>query len=344
MRIVLPLVSILLFSLTVSCVLPIPLKIGTRGKITKPALEFLEEGVTSREQVLLHLGEPDFVGEHERIFVWEWVGAWDLFLAGAAGGGGGAGVFPIRRKCSGLLIKFNDQAGVQAVERWSEGMADDEACRLGGPLSHSTNEYTNYVHGFSIQFPPEWEVPRSSLSLGELDVSELPKEWGVKNGAEIINVTHADFGGFRDLFSGKVALLSIAIGAYPIARELEVWEVRPERIGNILAPTALKAIRIVDPWLSGTTTVSPVSSETTTVSLVGSGRTRTVDGSHAIWMKQEIEKQDSGLAGVVLTYSSVHHRKLFQISGYWPKNNDESQAQKFEQKIEKAIWSFRFIR
>ncbi len=324
MRIVLPLVSILLFSLTVSCVLPIPLKFGTRGTITKRALEFLEEGVTSREQVLLHLGEPDFVGENEQIFVWDWVQAWDLFLAGAAGGGGGAGVFPIRRKCSGLLIKFNDQAGVQAVERWSEGMADDEACRLGGPLSHSTNEYTNYVHGFSIQFPPEWEVPRSSLSLGELDVSELPKEWGVKNGAEIINVTHADFGGFRDLFSGKVALLSIAIGAYPIARELEVWEVRPERIGNILGPTALKAIRIVD--------------------LVGSGRTRTVDGSHAIWMKQEIEKQDSGLAGVVLTYSSVHHRKLFQISGYWPKNSDESQAQKFEQKIERAIWSFRFIR
>ena len=54
MRSVLLLVSVLLLSLTVSCIVPIPQKVGTRGKITKRAVEFLEEGVTSREQVLLH--------------------------------------------------------------------------------------------------------------------------------------------------------------------------------------------------------------------------------------------------------------------------------------------------
>ena len=117
MRSVLPLVSVLLLSLTVSCIVPIPKKVGTRGKTTKRALEFLEEGVTSREQVLLHLGEPDFVGENEQIFVWDWVRAWDIWLVGSTGAGG----FP-DRKCNGLLIQFNDKASVQAVESWGKPM------------------------------------------------------------------------------------------------------------------------------------------------------------------------------------------------------------------------------
>jgi hypothetical protein len=319
MRSVLPLVSILLCSLTVSCV-PIPKKVGTRGEITKRALEFLEEGVTSREQVLLHLGEPDFGGEHERIFVWEWVQAWDVHWGVAArGGGAGSGGGVMRaRICNGLLIKFNDQANVQAVERWDENMADDEACKLGGPL---LNEYTNYVHGFSIQLPPEWSVTRGS-SLGELDTSDFPKDWGVRDGAMFIDARKAVGSSF----------VWLGIAAYPIAEELDIWEVRPEL--SALPPRQKLMMKLM------MSIFAPKEPDTITVNLLDSDRT-TVNGSHAIWVKHQIESQDSTLAQISLTYSFVHDRKLFQISGHWDK---EHEGDKYKQDIEEVIRSFRFIR
>ncbi len=308
MRSVLPLVSILLCSLTVSCV-PIPKKVGTRGEITKRALEFLEEGVTSREQVLLHLGEPDFVGENEQIFVWEWVQAWDVHS--------GRGVMRARI-CNGLLIKFNDQANVQAVERWDENMAHDELCKLGGPL---LNEYTNYVHGFSIQFPPEWSVARGS-SLGELAASDFPKDWGVRDGAMFIDARKAVGSSF----------VWLGIAAYPIAEELDIWEVRPEL--SALPPRQKLMMKL---FRSIFALKEP---DTIIVNLLDSGRT-TVNGSHAIWVKHQIESQDSTLAQISLTYSFVHDRKLFQISGHWDK---EHEGDKYKEDIEEVIRSFRFIR
>jgi len=322
MRIVLPLVSILLFSLTVSCV-PIPKKVGTRGEITKRALEFLEEGVTSREQVLLHLGEPDFVGENEQIFVWEWVQAWDVHWGVAArGGGAGSGGGVIRgRICNGLLIKFNDQANVQAVERWDENMAHDEACKFGGQLFLSTNEYTNYVHGFSIQFPPEWRVVKGS-SLGELDASDFPKDWGVRDGAMFINA--------RKAVGSSSVWLSIA--AYPIAEELDIWEVKPEP--SALPPRQKLMMKLFRSILA------PKEPDTIIVNVLDFGRT-TVNGYHAIWVKHQIESQDSTLPKISLTYSFVHDRKLFQISEHWDK---EHEGDKYKQDIEEVIRSFRFIR
>ncbi len=314
MRSVLPLVSVLLLSLTVSCIVPIPKKVGTRGKITKPALEFLEEGVTSREQVLLHLGEPDFVRENEQIFVWEWVQALDILMVG-----GGVGVFS-DRKCNGLLIKFNDQASVQYVEKWDENMAHDEDCKLGGPLSLSTNEYTNYVHGFSIQFPPEWSVTRGS-SLGELDTSDFPKDWGVRDGAMFINA--------RKGVGSSFVWLSIA--AYPIAEELDIWEVRPEL--SALPPRQKLMMKLMMNLFAS-------KEPDITVNVLDSGRT-TVNGSHAIWVKHQIESQDSTLPKISLTYSFVHDRKLFQISGHWDK---EHEGDKYKQDIEEVIRSFRFIK
>jgi outer membrane protein assembly factor BamE (lipoprotein component of BamABCDE complex) len=312
MRIVLPLVSILLCSLTLSCV-PIPKKVGTRGKITKPALEFLEEGVTSREQVLLHLGEPDFVGENEQIFVWDWVRAWDIWLVGY-----GVAVFP-DQQCNGLLIQFNDQASVQAVERWDENMAHDEACKFGGQLFLSTNEYTNYVHGFSIQFPPEWRVVKGS---SELDASDFPKDWGVRDGAMLINA--------RKAVGSSSVWLSIA--AYPIAEELDIWEVKPEP--SALPPRQKLMMKLFRSILA------PKEPDTIRVNVLDSGRT-TVNGSHAIWVKHQIESQDSTLPKISLTYSFVHDRKLFQISGHWDK---EHEGDKYKEDIEEVIRSFRFIR
>ncbi len=222
------------------------------------------------------------------------------------------------RICNGLLIKFNDQANVQAVERWDENMADDEACKLGGPL---LNEYTNYVHGFSIQFPPEWSVTRGS-SLWELDASDFPKDWGVRDGAMFIDA--------RKAVGSSFVWLSIA--AYPIAEELDIWEVKPEP--SALPPRQKLMMKLM------MSIFAPKEPDTITVNLLDSDRT-TVNGSHAIWVKHQIESQDLALAQISLTYSFVHDRKLFQISEHWDK---EHEGDKYKQDIEEVIRSFRFIR
>ena len=87
-------------------------------------------------------------------------------------------------------------------------------------------------------------------------------------------------------------------------------------------------------------TFAPKEPDTIIVNLLDSGRT-TVNGYHAIWVKHQIESQDLALARISLTYSFVHDRKLFQISGHWDK---EHEGDKYKQDIEEVIRSFRFIR
>ncbi|MFQ5989516.1 MAG: hypothetical protein ACE5K9_06345 [Candidatus Methylomirabilales bacterium] len=44
----------------------------SRQPIEKESLGFLEIGSTTREEVLLHLGDPDYARDNERIFVYHW--------------------------------------------------------------------------------------------------------------------------------------------------------------------------------------------------------------------------------------------------------------------------------
>lgn len=108
-----------LYSLCVGCLI-IPRLEHTpvyfsRGQIDATALEFMGLGSTSREEVLLKLGEPDAVWEDERHFLYWWVTA-----------RGYAIVFdnapPIWKKRYDLLIEFDDQGVVKRygdIEEWA---------------------------------------------------------------------------------------------------------------------------------------------------------------------------------------------------------------------------------
>jgi hypothetical protein len=68
-------------------VVPVPMHVGTRGPIRKHELGFLEKGAATREDVLLHLGKPEYSSLDERYLDYSWIGAWDVGVLGPAGSG-----------------------------------------------------------------------------------------------------------------------------------------------------------------------------------------------------------------------------------------------------------------
>jgi hypothetical protein len=66
---------------------------------------FMVKETTSKEEVLLKLGEPDLVLNHERIFVYRWEMVAAYFIVGGYGAGA---IGPIQRPHF-LIIEFNDK-------------------------------------------------------------------------------------------------------------------------------------------------------------------------------------------------------------------------------------------
>jgi len=73
---------------------------------------FMVKDTTSKEEVLLQLGEPDLVLNRERIFVYRWEMVAAYFFIGGYGGGTGG---PIQRSHF-LIIEFDDRNKVSRHE------------------------------------------------------------------------------------------------------------------------------------------------------------------------------------------------------------------------------------
>lgn len=93
-----------------SCVvMPIPtpgrVASGSRGHLTDEALAFLEEGRTTREEVLLKLGEPERAWREQRLFVYYWMSepAWVVVVGLTVAGAG-----PVRWREYFLLLEFDE--------------------------------------------------------------------------------------------------------------------------------------------------------------------------------------------------------------------------------------------
>lgn len=123
-------ICVLFCFLCVGCmIIPIPTRehtpaeYCTRGEIEAEAFDFVRVGSTSREEVLLKLGEPDAVREDERRFLYRWVTVHGYLAWGTYGGGGD--VAPIGVKRFDLLIEFDDQGVVKRlgdIKTWAENM------------------------------------------------------------------------------------------------------------------------------------------------------------------------------------------------------------------------------
>lgn len=96
---------LMLFS-SACIVIPTPEhRLGGRVPCDEEKTAFLVKDTTSKEEVLLKLGEPDLVLSRERIFVYRWEMVAAYFAVGAYGGGA---VGPIQRTHF-LIIEFNDK-------------------------------------------------------------------------------------------------------------------------------------------------------------------------------------------------------------------------------------------
>jgi outer membrane protein assembly factor BamE (lipoprotein component of BamABCDE complex) len=101
----------LLFILFSSACIVIPTpehRIQGRVPCDSEKTNFMVKETTSKEEVLLNLGEPDLVLEHEKIFVYRWE-----MVAGYVAAYGGTA--PIQRT-SFLIIEFDDKDRVSRHE------------------------------------------------------------------------------------------------------------------------------------------------------------------------------------------------------------------------------------
>jgi hypothetical protein len=106
--------SLALLPSTLGCVLyiPEPSRADTRGRIPEEDTTFITEECTTRDEVILELGEPDFVAHQAgEILVYTWY-SWKGNLLWAIAGNGAAvgGVIPMGRK--GYLFVGIDRAGL----------------------------------------------------------------------------------------------------------------------------------------------------------------------------------------------------------------------------------------
>ncbi len=125
-------ICVFLYSLCVGCyIVPIPTgkhtpkEFNTRGEIDAKALEFMRVGSTSKEEVLLKLGEPDAAWKDERYFLYRWVTVSGYLLWGFVGASssGNEGKEPLGKKRYDLLIEFDDHGVVKRlgdIETWAQ--------------------------------------------------------------------------------------------------------------------------------------------------------------------------------------------------------------------------------
>ena len=131
-------ICVFLSSLCVGCIMiPIPTPkhtpagLYTRGAIEANALEFMRVGSTSREQVLLKLGESDAVREHERYLLYRWVTVRGYLLVKLLES---ESTGHIGKNTYELLIEFDDEGLVKRfgdIRTWAAKVEGQEEPPLG---------------------------------------------------------------------------------------------------------------------------------------------------------------------------------------------------------------------
>ncbi len=89
----------------------------SRHNVTADTAAKLQPGVTTKEEVLLQLGEPDVASSDERQLGYRWTMVRAIWFVGGYGGGAGGTV----TKSSLLQLSFDEHdvlTGLQVVDKW----------------------------------------------------------------------------------------------------------------------------------------------------------------------------------------------------------------------------------
>jgi len=96
--------------------LPIPTgedKVLAGDQIANEELNFIRSGITTKEEVVERLDDPDVIWQEERIFAYNWQMRWGLLLVLAPGGAYGAPDIATKYV---LLIRFDPNDRVERFE------------------------------------------------------------------------------------------------------------------------------------------------------------------------------------------------------------------------------------
>ncbi len=109
--------------------LPIPNeKVIAGDQMTNKELNFIRPGITTKEEVVERLDDPDVIWQEERIFAYNWQTTWGVLLwaVGYAHGGvaAGAGAEDIGQKNYVLLIRFDPNDRVERFEATKRSESD----------------------------------------------------------------------------------------------------------------------------------------------------------------------------------------------------------------------------
>jgi outer membrane protein assembly factor BamE (lipoprotein component of BamABCDE complex) len=94
---------------------------GSRHNITMEATNVLRVGVTTREEVLLTLGEPDFVSEDGQRFGYLWTKVKAIWAVASYGPGAG-GEFTRSYLIETSLDRSNRVSDVRLQQKWGESV------------------------------------------------------------------------------------------------------------------------------------------------------------------------------------------------------------------------------
>ncbi len=101
-------------------VLPVPTperKVLEGTPVAEEQLDFLSAGVTTKQDVVDNLGDPDLIWEDANLFGYDWVMRQGILLWAVGMGYGGAGGAEDIPKHYSLLIQFDEHDRVQRFER-----------------------------------------------------------------------------------------------------------------------------------------------------------------------------------------------------------------------------------
>lgn len=106
---------------------------GSRHNITSESTNALCIGTTTREDVLLRLGEPDFVSEDGRRFGYLWTKVKAIWAVASYGGPGAAGEITHSYLIETSFDQSNHVSEVRLLKKWGDsvtGTPDAETPRL----------------------------------------------------------------------------------------------------------------------------------------------------------------------------------------------------------------------
>jgi len=193
-------------------VIPVPTKehtptgFNTRGEIDAAAVAFIQVGSTSKEEVLLKLGEPDGVWKDERYFLYRWTsvrGGYLIWIAADPNAGNsGIGGATLERERYDLLIEFDNRGVVRRIgdiARWAariEGQ-NDSPLDLSAPIRISvTHQHglgsdkiaslilgkeffglAEYKSSHNFRIAPEKIIGISTEKISLLDAASGDAQW-----------------------------------------------------------------------------------------------------------------------------------------------------------------------